>query len=133
MFTKKHLRLLTFGSLLSVFLSLPTAQAQSYTDANQFYADQYSALLAPEATADIVTITGAQYITSRGTLRVQATGTDPTAALQLFVTSTNEFIGILTKTGRQKFTGRFSVPTNPQNITVLSTSGGSDSAVVLVR
>ena len=80
--------------------------------------------------ADTVTITRAVY--SRSSLTVQATSSDPAATLQVFVTSTDELIGTLTKRGT-RYTGRFRLTANPEMITVKSSSGGSATAVVMVR
>jgi hypothetical protein len=85
----------------------------------------------PEPT-DTVSITLAEYDTRRGQLRVEATGTDPSATLQVFVTSTDALIGTLDHKG-SGYRGRFNWPSNPQNVTVRSNSGGSDSADVALK
>jgi hypothetical protein len=85
----------------------------------------------PEAT-DTVGITLAEYDARRGKLRVEATGTDPSATLQVFVTSTDALIGTLDHKG-SGYRGRFDWPSNPQNVTVRSSSGGSDSAAVTLK
>lgn len=81
---------------------------------------------------DTVTITGAQYNTARSLLQVKATDSNLSATLQVYVTSTNTLIGTLRKnvTG---YVGKFSWPSNPQNITVTSSLGGSVSANVRVK
>ena len=82
---------------------------------------------------DTVTITRAEYRTSNRILRVEATSTNATATLQVFVTSTNQLIGTLTNNGGGKFRGQFSWPVNPQNITVRSNFGGQATRTVTVR
>jgi hypothetical protein len=82
---------------------------------------------------DTVTITRAEYRTSRSTLRVEATSTRADATLQVFVTSSGELIGTLTNNGGGRFRGQFSWPVNPQNITVRSNFGGQATRTVTVR
>lgn len=80
--------------------------------------------------ADTVTITMARYDTGRSSLSVQATSTDPSAVLDVYVTATGEHIGTLSSDGNGNYRSRFSWPSNPGSVTVTSSSGGSDSAVV---
>ncbi|MEO7724552.1 MAG: hypothetical protein ABIU29_07680 [Chthoniobacterales bacterium] len=117
--------------ILAALGSSSTAQAQTSDFAPNPYRN-FDAF-APEAAADVVTILKARYITAREVLTVQATSTSTTAALQLFVTSTDEFIGILTEVSPGKYVGRFSFPLNPESVTIRSTDGGTDTAVVEVR
>lgn len=86
----------------------------------------------PPVTADTVAITLAQYRLSTKKLSVQATSTSATATLKVYVTATGQLIGTLTNNGG-KYSGQFKWPTNPQNITVKSSLGGSSSATVTVR
>jgi hypothetical protein len=88
--------------------------------------------VAPPMTTDTVTITLAQYRASSKRLSVQATSTNATATLKVYVSATGQFIGTLTNNGGQ-YSGQFKWPTNPQNITVKSSLGGSSSAIVTVR
>jgi hypothetical protein len=74
--------------------------------------------------ADTVAIQRAEYIVSAKTLRVEATGTNPNATLQVYVTATNALIGVLTHKGDGRYEGELSWPTNPQNIKVVSNFGG---------
>ena len=85
------------------------------------------------AGTDTVTITRAEYRTSNAQLRVEATSTNASATLQVFVTSTNQLIGTLTNTGGGRFRGQFSWPVNPQTITIRSNFGGQATRVVTVR
>ncbi|HZB44166.1 MAG TPA: hypothetical protein VE360_02925, partial [Pyrinomonadaceae bacterium] len=87
---------------------------------------------APTPAADTVAIQRVEYAASRRQLRVNATSTSPTAALKAYVTATGAFIGTLDGRGG-KYSGQFSWPTNPQNITVRSSLGGSASAPVIVK
>jgi hypothetical protein len=84
-------------------------------------------------TADTVGITLAQYETSKSTLRVEATSTRSTATLQVFSTAGGQLIGTLTNNGGGKYTGQFSLATNPQSITVRSSAGGSATRTVIVK
>jgi hypothetical protein len=90
-----------------------------------------TALLAVNA-VDTITIQRAEYQRSRR-LRVDATGTEPTATLRVYVTATSAFMGALTNNGGGSFSGLFSWPTNPKNITVRSSFGGSASKAVTLK
>ena len=79
---------------------------------------------------DTVTISRAQYSTSKGQLTVQASSSaGSSATLQVFNTATNALIGTLPASGR----GKFRISPNPDNITVKSSLGGSASADVVTR
>jgi hypothetical protein len=82
---------------------------------------------------DTVSITRAEYDSGHGTLRVEATSTRPTAALQVFVTSSNQLIGTLSNDGGGRFRGEFTWPVNPQSITVRSNFGGEATRTVTLR
>ena len=82
---------------------------------------------------DTVAIQRAEYRASRRELRVQATSTNATATLTVFVTATNQTIGTLTGNGSGSFDRTLSFPVNPGNITVRSSAGGSASASVTTR
>jgi hypothetical protein len=81
---------------------------------------------------DVVTVTAAQYDVARSSLQVKATDSDPNATLQAYVTSTNALIGVLRKNAAG-YAGKFSWPSNPQNITLKSNLGGSASGNVRAR
>jgi len=85
------------------------------------------------AQSDTVGVTKAEYTSSKKVLLVEATSTSTNATLQVFVTSTNQLIGTLTNKGGGKYTGQFSWSTNPQNITVKSSLGGSSSKAVTLK
>jgi hypothetical protein len=82
----------------------------------------------PATAVDTVAIQRAEYSSQR--LRVEATSTNRTATLKVYVASTGALIGTLTGDGSGRYKGEFSWSTNPQNITVRSSAGGSASASV---
>jgi hypothetical protein len=83
--------------------------------------------------ADTVSITLAQYDTAKRSLRVEATSTRSTAALQVYVTASGQLIGTLANNGGGKYTGQFNSAANPQSITVRSSSGGSATRSVVAK
>ncbi len=90
-------------------------------------------LLTPNGSnTDTVTITKAVYATARQTLSVQATDSDPNAVLQVYITSSDTLLGTLRKKANG-YSGKFSVASNPQNITVKSNLGGSATSAVIAR
>lgn len=82
---------------------------------------------------DTITIQRAEYVRSRKLLRVDATGTEATATLRVYVTATGAFIGTLTNNGGGSFSAQLSWPINPKNITVRSSFGGSASKAVTLK
>lgn len=87
----------------------------------------------PPPATDTVRITRAEYETAKQTLRVEATSTSSSATLQVFNTGTGALIGTLSNNGGGQYRGEFRVATNPQNITVRSSLGGSATRAVDVR
>lgn len=87
---------------------------------------------APPA-ADTVSITRAEYETSKRNLRVEGTSSRTNATLQVFVTSTNQLIGTLSNNGGGRYGGELSWSSNPQNITVRSNFGGTGTRAVTVK
>jgi hypothetical protein len=83
--------------------------------------------------ADTVSIQLAEYSAGNAELRVEATSTNSSAILSVYVTATNTFIGTLRNEGGGRYRGDFSWPTNPQNITVRSNFGGSASRTVTLK
>ena len=79
---------------------------------------------------DTVSITRAEYQTGNRRLRLEATSTRADAALQVFVTSTDQLIGTLANNGAGRFRGQFSWPVNPQSVTVKSNFGGQATRTV---
>lgn len=86
----------------------------------------------PTRPADTVSITRAEYSSGNRELRIEAASSNSSAVLTAYVTSTNQVIGRLTNNGG-RYEGRFSWPTNPQNVTVRSSLGGSAARLVTVR
>jgi hypothetical protein len=83
--------------------------------------------------ADTVSIQLAEYSAGNQQLRVEATSSNANATLRVYVTSTNTLIGTLQNDGGGRYRGDFSWPTNPQNITVRSSLGGSASRTVTLK
>ncbi len=83
-----------------------------------------SAGLTVTTTPDTLTIQQADYFANRRELRVAVKDTNSTATLQVYVTSTGQLIGQLTKGGDGTYRGQFTWPTNPQNITAQSSLCG---------
>jgi hypothetical protein len=83
--------------------------------------------------ADSVAITRAEYTVSKRQLRVEATSTDPGATLTAYVTSTGATIGTLTNDGSGRYRGELNLATNPANITVKSSGGGSASRATVAK
>jgi hypothetical protein len=99
-----------------------------------------TAILSPTPTrtpttvaADTVSIQLAEYSAGNDELRVEATGSNASATLSVYVTSTNTLIGTLRNEGGGRYRGDLSWPTNPQNITVRSSLGGSASRTVTLK
>jgi len=85
------------------------------------------------AAPDTISIQLAEYSAGNAQLRVEATGSNASATLRVYVTSTNTLIGTLRNDGGGRYRGDFSWPTNPQNITVRSSLGGSASRTVTLK
>jgi hypothetical protein len=83
--------------------------------------------------ADTVAIQVAEYASGNRQLRVEASSSSASATLQVFVTSTNTLIGTLQNDGGGRYRSDFSWPSNPQNITVRSSLGGSATKAVTVK
>lgn len=86
-----------------------------------------------QVAADTVSIQLAEYSAGNRQLRVEATGSNASATLTVYVTSTNALIGTLRNEGGGRYRGDFSWPTNPQHITVRSSLGGSASRAVTLK
>ena len=82
---------------------------------------------------DNVIINRAEYDSSKQELHVRATSSDATAELTVRVTASGELIGKLTNQGDGERRGNLSWPVNPQNITILSSLGGSAKADVELK
>jgi hypothetical protein len=87
----------------------------------------------PSQVTDTVAIQRAEYTASNRDLRLEATSTNSGAVLRCYVTATGELIGTLTNDGGGRYRGQFTWPTNPQNVTVRSSLGGSATRSVTAR
>ncbi len=88
----------------------------------------------PPPAADTVAVQRAEYSTSKRTLTVEATSSNSSATLRVFRTSTDVQIGTLSNQGNGRYRATFSnVATNPENITVKSSLGGSASRNVTLK
>jgi hypothetical protein len=87
----------------------------------------------PPPAADSVSVARAEYTTSKRQLRVEATSTNPSATLTAYVTSTGATLGPLTNNGGGNYRAELNMATNPVNISVRSSSGGSASRAVTVK
>ena len=81
---------------------------------------------------DTITIQRAEYTRSQR-LRIDATDTEWTANLRVYVTATGALIGTLTNNGGGSYSAQLPWPTNPKNVTVRSNFGGVASSVVTFR
>ncbi|MGB7923166.1 MAG: hypothetical protein WCF57_07975 [Pyrinomonadaceae bacterium] len=86
----------------------------------------------PAQAGDTVAIQRAEYDGGKRELRVDATSNNSSAVLKCYVTSTGALIGTLSGSGG-RYSGQFSVSTNPQNITVRSSLGGSATRAVSAK
>ena len=82
---------------------------------------------------DSIAIQRAGYSRSTNFLQVEATSTEPTAMLRVYVTGNDALMGTLTNNGGGSFSGYLSWPNRPKSITVRSNFGGSASKSVTVR
>ena len=87
----------------------------------------------PVPAIDTINIQRAEYQRSSRWLRVEATGTEPSATLRVYVTATDALIGTMKSNGDGRFSAQLSWPTNPNNITVRSSFGGFATRAVTVK
>jgi hypothetical protein len=85
------------------------------------------------APTDMVTVQQADYFSSKRELRVEVADSSSTATLRAYVTTTGALVGTLTNAGGGKYKGQFAAASNPQNITVKSSLGGSASKAVAAK
>ncbi|HEV3478398.1 MAG TPA: hypothetical protein VG144_03005, partial [Gaiellaceae bacterium] len=85
----------------------------------------------PPPESDSVAVTLAEYTVSKRMLRVEATSTNSSATLTVFVTATGEEIGPLRNEGGGRHRAELPWPTNPETITVRSSAGGSATRSVV--
>jgi hypothetical protein len=92
---------------------------------------------APSPTGDTVTVLSAVYTNGNHLLKVRADSSIKSTVrnaptLSVYVTSSNTLIGTLTGDTDGSYVGNFSWATNPQMITVQSSSGGSGDLPVII-
>ena len=92
---------------------------------------------APSPTGDTVTVLSAVYTNGNHLLKVRADSSIKSTVrnaptLSVYVTSSNTLIGSLTGDSDGSYVGNFSWATNPQMITVRSSSGGSGDLPVII-
>jgi hypothetical protein len=85
------------------------------------------------APVDRVTIQVADYTASKRELRVEVSDSSSTATLRAYVTKTGALLGTLSNSGGGRYRGQFTSTSNPQNVTVKSSLGGSASKPVSVK
>ncbi len=133
----------TRTATLTATLPLPTATGPSATTTSTLpptLTRTPTAIPSPTQTrtpttvaSDTVSIQLAEYSAGNAQLRVEATGSNASATLTVYVTSTNTLIGTLRNEGGGRYRGDLSWSTNPQNITVRSSLGGSASRTVILK
>jgi serine protease AprX len=112
-----------------------TCDGGSPTTPNNTYGNGRIDILAAvdSVMVDTVAITKAQYSISRSQLTVLATDTNTDAVLTVSVTSTGEILGTMDTRGDGNYRAKINGIANPQNVTVTSNLGGSDSSDVRAR
>ena len=89
-------------------------------------------LPAPPVT-DTVAVQKTEYTTKKKTLLVEATSSNTNVTMTVSTTSTGAVLGTLANKGGGKYQATLSVPTNPVNITVKSSGGGSATRAVTLK
>jgi len=87
---------------------------------------------APPVT-DTVAVQKVEYTTKKKTLQVEATSSNTNVTMTVSNTSTGAVLGTLANKGGGKYEATLSVATNPVNITVKSSGGGSATRAVTVK
>lgn len=87
----------------------------------------------PPPNADSVSVTRAEYTVSKRQLRVEATSNNSSATLTAYVTSSGALLGTLTNNGGGSYRAELNVATNPVNVTVRSSRGGSATRAVTLK
>jgi hypothetical protein len=87
----------------------------------------------PPPSTDTVAIQVAEYSSGNAQLRVEASSSNSSATLKVHVSSTNALIGTLRNEGGGRYRGDFAWSSNPQNITVRSSLGGSATRAVTAK
>jgi len=82
--------------------------------------------------ADVVHVTKATWSQSKRTLTIQATDTNPAAALNVLSSSNNQLIGTMSTLGNGSFTFQLSLAANPVSVKVISNIGGNSGQGVSI-
>ena len=118
----------------SLFTLTPTSTTAPPTATSALPTATPSQLAAtPTTAADTVSIQLAEYSAGNQQLRVEATSSNASATLTVYVSSTNTLIGTLRNEGGGRYRGDFSWSTNPQSITVRSNFGGQATRTVTLK
>lgn len=88
---------------------------------------------AAAAPADTLSITKAEYAAGNAQLTVEATSTSSNATLKVYVAATGTLVGTLANAGGGAYKGQFSWPSDPQNITIKSSLGGTATGTVTLK
>jgi photosystem II stability/assembly factor-like uncharacterized protein len=113
--------------------SLAACASSAATISATYGGETRSAGLTVTQSTDTVAIQQADYFAYRHELRVAATSTGSTATLQVYVTPTGDLIGALKHYDGNRYSGRFTWPVNPQNITVRGSLCGSATKAVTLK
>jgi hypothetical protein len=116
--------------------SRPVTTTNTTTITASYAATAASAVLTVNpspAAADTVSVQRAEYDSSKRVLQVEASSTSSTATMRVFVTSTGTLIGTLANDGGGRYRGQLSWSTNPQNVTVTSSLGGTATRAVTLK
>jgi hypothetical protein len=82
---------------------------------------------------DTVAVQKTEYTTKKKTLLVEATSSNTNVTMTFSTTSTGAVLGTLANKGGGNYQATLSIPTNPVNITVKSSGGGSATRAVTVK
>ena len=82
---------------------------------------------------DTVAVQKAEYTTKKKTLLIESTSSNTNVTMTVSNTSTGAVLGTLPNKGGGKYQGTLSVATNPVNITVKSSGGGSATRAVTLK
>ena len=125
-----------YGSTTAYFIvstSSVTTSTTAMITATAGGASRSAGLTIAAPSADVVTVTRAEYMARKRQLRVEATSTNAAATLNVYITSTGAYVGTLRNLGGGTHGSTFKVAANPQDITVRSSAGGAATATVQAK
>jgi hypothetical protein len=82
--------------------------------------------------ADVVHVTKATWSQATRTLTIQATDTNPAAALNVLSSANNQLIGTMSSLGNGSYTFQLSLLSNPVSVKVISNIGGNTGQGVAI-